>query len=113
MSDVPGAGAATGKVPGGEVSLDDLPLRGPKGAVREREHPAVLLFDVVGEIGEQVAEFADRRGVPELVQPGVQVGVLAGELVDELHELAQKHGWHIGPTNDEDGVAEAIEAALR
>ncbi len=39
--------------------------------------------------------------------------VLMGNAPAELHELARKHGWHIGPTNDEDGVAQAIEAVLR
>ncbi len=39
--------------------------------------------------------------------------VLMGNAPAELHELARQQGWHIGPGNDEDGVAQAIEAALR
>ncbi len=38
--------------------------------------------------------------------------VLMGNAPPELRELAWRHGWRLGPTNDEDGVAIAIEAAL-
>ena len=38
--------------------------------------------------------------------------VLMANAPVELHALARQHGWHIGPTNDEDGVAQAIEAVL-
>jgi hydroxymethylpyrimidine pyrophosphatase-like HAD family hydrolase len=30
----------------------------------------------------------------------------------ELHTLARRSGWTVVPSNDEDGVAVAIEAAL-
>ncbi len=39
--------------------------------------------------------------------------VLMGNAPAELHELARKHNWSMAPTNDEDGVAQTIEAALR
>ena len=38
--------------------------------------------------------------------------VLMGNAPAELRELAPRHGWGLGPTNEEDGVAIAIEAAL-
>ena len=38
--------------------------------------------------------------------------VLMGNAPEELRELAREHGWTVGPTNDEDGVAQAIEAVL-
>ena len=38
--------------------------------------------------------------------------VLMSNAPEGLHELARAHGWTIGPSNNEDGVAEAIEAAL-
>ncbi len=38
--------------------------------------------------------------------------VLMGNAPPELQLLAAKRGWTVGPTNDEDGVALAIEAAL-
>ncbi|HLI78121.1 MAG TPA: HAD-IIB family hydrolase [Acidobacteriaceae bacterium] len=38
--------------------------------------------------------------------------ILMGNAPDDLKGLAQGGGWQIGPTNDEDGVAVAIEAAL-
>ena len=39
--------------------------------------------------------------------------VLMGNAPEELQQLAEVHGWQIGASNDEDGVALAIEAALR
>ena len=38
--------------------------------------------------------------------------ILMGNAPAELQQLAREHKWHIGPTNDQDGVAEAIEAVL-
>lgn len=38
--------------------------------------------------------------------------IVMGNAPEELRSLAQQEGWHIGPTNDEDGVAQAIEAVL-
>ncbi len=38
--------------------------------------------------------------------------VLMGNAPAELRRLAEDRDWTIGPTNDEDGVAQAIEAAL-
>ena len=38
--------------------------------------------------------------------------VLMGNAPADLLALARKQGWTIGPTNDEDGVAKAVEAAL-
>ena len=38
--------------------------------------------------------------------------ILMANAPEELHQLARQGGWHIGPTNDEDGVAVAIEAVL-
>ncbi len=39
--------------------------------------------------------------------------VLMGNAPPALRALAHEHGWQIGPTNDEDGVAQVIEAVLR
>jgi hydroxymethylpyrimidine pyrophosphatase-like HAD family hydrolase len=38
--------------------------------------------------------------------------VLMANAPAELHTLARRHGWTIAPTNDEHGVAVAIESAL-
>lgn len=38
--------------------------------------------------------------------------VLMGNAPEDLQELARARGWQVGPTNDEDGVAQAIEGAL-
>ncbi len=38
--------------------------------------------------------------------------VLMGNAPAGLRDLARQGGWTVGPTNDEDGVALAIEAAL-
>jgi hydroxymethylpyrimidine pyrophosphatase-like HAD family hydrolase len=38
--------------------------------------------------------------------------VLMGNAPEDLLELAAAQGWHVGLTNLEDGVAEAVEAAL-
>ena len=38
--------------------------------------------------------------------------VLMANAPDELTPLAANSGWQIAPSNDEDGVAVAIEAAL-
>lgn len=39
--------------------------------------------------------------------------VLMGNAPEDLQTLARQRGWTIGPTNDEDGVAVAVESALR
>ncbi len=38
--------------------------------------------------------------------------VLMGNAPAELRRLAEDRGWRVGPTHDEDGVAQAIDAAL-
>jgi len=38
--------------------------------------------------------------------------VLMGNAPDDLKTVAEGRGWTVGPRHDEDGVAEAIEAAL-
>jgi len=39
-------------------------------------------------------------------------GVLMGNAVDELRDLAKARGWTLAPHNDEDGVAAVLEAAI-
>jgi hydroxymethylpyrimidine pyrophosphatase-like HAD family hydrolase len=39
-------------------------------------------------------------------------GVLMGNAVDELRDLAKTRGWALAPPNDEDGVAVVLEAAI-
>lgn len=39
--------------------------------------------------------------------------VLMGNAPAELHRIARDRGWRVAPTNDEDGVAQIIEAVLR
>jgi hypothetical protein len=39
--------------------------------------------------------------------------VLMGNAPADLKAMAAEHGWTVGPTNNEDGVAIAIEAALQ
>ncbi len=38
--------------------------------------------------------------------------ILMGNAPGELLQLAKEKGWQVGPTNDDDGVAQAIEAVL-
>jgi hydroxymethylpyrimidine pyrophosphatase-like HAD family hydrolase len=38
--------------------------------------------------------------------------VLMSNAPEDLHRLARTYGWHIAPSNDDDGVAVAIEAAF-
>lgn len=48
--------------------------------------------------------------VPMLERAGH--AVLMANAPEELHALARKRGWTVAPSNDEDGVAAAIENAL-
>jgi hydroxymethylpyrimidine pyrophosphatase-like HAD family hydrolase len=38
--------------------------------------------------------------------------VLMSNAPADLKAVAHQSGWHLGPTNDDDGVAIAIESAL-
>ena len=61
---------------------------------------------------EQVLAIGDNwNDVPMLEAAGN--AVLMGNAPPELRVYAAERGWTVGPTNDEDGVAVALEAVLR
>ena len=69
------------------------------------------LAEVRGCTMDDVLAIGDNwNDLPMLLAAGH--AVLMRNAPEELHELARIHGWTIGSSNDEDGVAEAIEAAL-
>ncbi len=86
--------------------LDILPAGCSKATALERL--AALRGCTLGDV---LAIGDNWNDLPMLLAAGR--AVLMGNAPEELRLLAAEHGWTIGKTNDEDGVAEAIEAALR
>ena len=88
------------------VILDILPAGCSKASALEHlaELRGCTLADVLA-IGD------NWNDLPMLEAAGQ--AVLMGNAPEELHTLAREQNWHIGPSNDEDGVAQAVEAALR
>ena len=85
--------------------LDILPAGCSKASALERlaELRGCTLADVVA-IGD------NWNDLPMLQAAGK--AILMGNAPEKLQQLAQQNAWEIGPTNDEDGVAIALEAAL-
>ena len=86
--------------------LDILPAGCSKGAA------LLALAAKRGVAPEQVLTIGDNwNDVPMFEVSGT--AVVMGNAPADLKELARERGWRIGRANHEDGVAEAIEAALR
>jgi Cof subfamily protein (haloacid dehalogenase superfamily) len=85
--------------------LDILPPGVSKGTALER-----LAMRRGFRAGEIVAIGDNYNDLSMLEYAGR--GVLMGNAPEELIEMAEEKGWHVTGTNDEDGVALAIHAAL-
>ena len=92
--------------PGRDLSiLDILPAGCSKGA-------AVLALSAARGIGPgQVLAIGDNWNDVSMLEIAGSA-VLMANAPDDLKALAAARGWRIGPGNNHDGVAEAIEAAL-
>jgi Cof subfamily protein (haloacid dehalogenase superfamily) len=86
--------------------LDILPPGVSKGTALER------LAARRGIGTEEIVAIGDNYNDETMLEHAGR-GVLMGNAPDELLEVAAEKGWHITGTNDEDGVALAIEAILR
>jgi hydroxymethylpyrimidine pyrophosphatase-like HAD family hydrolase len=85
--------------------LDILPAGCSKASALER------LAEMRGISMQEVLAIGDNwNDLPMLETAGR--AVLMSNAPEQLKELAGERGWTIGPSNDEDGVAVAIEAAL-
>ena len=85
--------------------LDILPAGCSKASALER------LAEMRGISMQEVLAIGDNwNDLPMLETAGR--AVLMSNAPEQLRELAGERGWTIGPSNDEDGVAVAIEAAL-
>ncbi len=85
--------------------LDILPAGCSKASALD--HLARLRGCTLGDIVALGDNWNDVAMLEAVGQP-----TLMGNAPEELKQLARNNGWHIGPTNDEDGVAQAIEAIL-
>ncbi|WP_263356964.1 Cof-type HAD-IIB family hydrolase [Acidicapsa ligni] len=92
--------------PGNDLSILDLLPRGvSKRSALEQ------LATRLGIPQEQTMAIGDNWN-DELMLDWAGVGVLMGNATEELRTLAPERGWHIGPTNTEDGVAVMLEKAV-
>ena len=75
---------------------------------------AAALADLAGQRGCTLADVLaigdNWNDLPMLEAAGK--AVLMGNAPPELHVMAAEQGWTVGPTNDEDGVAVAIDLLL-
>ena len=85
--------------------LDILPAGCSKASALE--HLAALRGCTLAEV---MAIGDNWNDLPMLQAAGK--AILMGNAPEELHRLARQNEWSIGPTNDEDGVAFALEAVL-
>ena len=85
--------------------LDILPAGCSKGA-------ALLAYAASREIeAREILAIGDNWNDVSMFQ-AAGVAILMGNAPDDLKSLAHERGWQIGPSNCDDGVAVAIEAAL-
>lgn len=92
--------------PGHDLSILDLL---PKGVSKRS-----ALERLAGRMGiarEEVMAIGDNWN-DETMLDWAGTGVLMGNASEELRVLAGERGWHVGPTNQEDGVAVMLEAAI-
>lgn len=85
--------------------LDILPAGCSKASALE------FLADLRGCTLADVLAIGDNWNDLAMLQAAGQ-SVLMGNAPVELQQTAREQGWQIGPTNDQEGVAKAIEAAL-
>lgn len=92
--------------PGHDLSILDLLPKGvSKRSALER------LAQRLGIQREEVMTIGDNWN-DETMLDWAGTGVLMGNATEELHTLAKERGWVVGPTNQEDGVAVMLEAAI-
>jgi hypothetical protein len=92
--------------PGHDLSILDLL---PKGVSKRS-----ALERLAGRLGiqaEEVMAIGDNWN-DETMLDWAGTGVLMGNATEELRTLAGVRGWHVGPTNQDDGVALMLEAAI-
>jgi hypothetical protein len=92
--------------PGHDLSILDLL---PKGVSKRS-----ALERLAGRLGiqaEEVMAIGDNWN-DETMLDWAGTGVLMGNATEELRTLAGERGWHVGPTNQDDGVAVMLEAAI-
>lgn len=92
--------------PGRDLSiLDILPAGCSKGA-------ALLSFAATRDIeASEILAIGDNWNDVSMLDVAGSA-VLMDNAPDDLKQLARERGWQIGPANRDDGVADAIEAAL-
>jgi hydroxymethylpyrimidine pyrophosphatase-like HAD family hydrolase len=86
--------------------LDLLPQGVSKGAALKK------LAARLGVEREEVMAIGDNWNDVEMLEWAGQ-GVIMGNASVELRAMAAKRGWQQAPSNDEDGVAMVLEAAIR
>ncbi len=92
--------------PARDLSILDLLPRGvSKGAVLKK------LAAHLGVERKEVMAIGDNWNDVEMLEWAGQ-GVMMGNAAVELRAMAKKRGWTLAPSNDEDGVAVVLEAAV-
>jgi Cof subfamily protein (haloacid dehalogenase superfamily) len=85
--------------------LDLLPQGVSKGAALKK------LAAHLGVERKEVMAIGDNWNDVEMLEWAGQ-GVMMGNAAAELRAMAKKRGWELAPSNDEDGVAVVLEAAV-
>ena len=85
--------------------LDILPAGCSKGAA------LLSLAATRGIVPAQILAIGDNWNDVSMLE-AAGAAVLMDNAPEDLKVLARARGWHIGPSNRDDGVAQAIEAAL-
>jgi Cof subfamily protein (haloacid dehalogenase superfamily) len=92
--------------PGRDLSILDLMPPGvSKGKALEK------LARRLGVDRKETMAIGDNWNDVDMIEWAGQ-GVMMGNAVDELRDLAKTRGWTLAPSNDEDGVAVMLEAAI-
>jgi len=92
--------------PGRDLSiLDILPAGCSKGAA------LLSLAAAQGISADQILAIGDNWNDVSMLEIAGSA-VVMGNAPEDLKQLARDRGWRLGPSNIEDGVAEAIESAL-
>jgi Cof subfamily protein (haloacid dehalogenase superfamily) len=92
--------------PGNDLSILDLL---PKGV--SKSSALARLAARLGIAQEETMAIGDNWN-DETMLDWAGTGVLMGNATEELRTLAAVRGWHVGPTNSEDGVAVMLERAV-
>ncbi len=92
--------------PGNDLSILDLL---PKGV--SKSSALARLAARLGFAQEETMAIGDNWN-DETMLDWAGTGVLMGNATSELRMLAPERGWHVGPTNKEDGVAVMLERAM-